>query len=164
MRIFPTTFFFFFFSNPSLIESCNNETAAHSVASFQALYWLHKSLLQNPLHRDPSRMSLCALSSRCCLSLPSTPWTHSLQPEPRIHPPLYSEDNALWTQSPTKRALDLNRTMVIFHFLRHEKLLFFRYRTFGSVVPLKKKRKFHRGGWELVFHPCQSPVLIHLWI
>lgn len=82
---------------------------------------------------------LCmSLSSRCCFSLPSTPWTHSLQPEAHIHPLWYSEDSTLWTQSPTKRAPDLNCTISIFHFFCHEKLLLslsLPLAPFGSVVP-----------------------------
>lgn len=58
----------------------------------------------------------------------------ALQPEAHTQPFWYSEDNTPWTQSPTKRALDFNCTILIFHFFWHEKLLFYPP-TLGSVVP-----------------------------
>lgn len=78
---------------------------------------------------------LYALGSCCCLLLPSTPWTHSLQTELHIHPFWYSKDNTLWTQSLTKKAFDLNCTISIFHFFWHEKNPTFLFCTFGFVVP-----------------------------
>lgn len=80
---------------------------------FIAFHELHP---RNPLRHDRCWVSLYALSSCCCFYLPSTPRTHTVQPEPHIHPLLYSKDNTLWTQSPTNRALDLNCTISIFHF------------------------------------------------
>lgn len=54
----------------------NNERTAHRVPSFRFLFIsLQRLHPQNHLHYDPLWMSHYALSSCCCIYLPSTPWT-----------------------------------------------------------------------------------------
>lgn len=83
----------------------------------------HKFHPQYSLHRDPLWTSVWELM---LLLLPGlNPMNTHSETRTSYSAFLYSEDNTVWTQSPTESAIDLNRTISIFHFFWHEKLLFY---------------------------------------
>lgn len=85
------------------------------------------------------------------------PRDHTLQPEPHALSSLYSEDKSLWTQSPTKKAPDLNSTVSILRHFWIEKLVFY-----PTPLVLRAHTKNFIPNWDLVFH--QSPALYRVWV
>lgn len=80
------------FSFPSETQTMAKEKAERAVTSFHTVTH-NKSHPEQSLSLWPD-VSLCGLSSRCCLPLPLTPHqnTHCATPQPHTHPVWYSKD------------------------------------------------------------------------